>query len=106
MRRIWVWAIVGLYVAYTWIYFHGLDGADNYYWVNNDYFFPELLMAAGAISVVALMFSLWDYVQVAPEDRTRRSFRPFWKAFILAVLFFPYAAVLTVIAFLIYGFGF
>lgn len=57
MRMIWAWAIVGLYVAYTWIYFHGLDGADNYYWVNKDFFLYETLVALGAISALALLFS-------------------------------------------------
>ncbi len=103
MRRIWAWAPLGLYVAYTWIYFHGLDGADNYYWVNNDFFSYQILVALGAISALALLFSWWDYRRGPPEDRDRRSFRPFWKAFILALFFLPYAALLAFIALLIYG---
>jgi hypothetical protein len=105
MRNIWAWSVLGLYVAYAWIYFYGLDGADNYYWVNNDFFLPAFLVAAGAISVGALVFSWWHYRSAEPEDRSGRSFRPFWKAFILALLFFPYAALLALIAFLIDGFG-
>jgi membrane associated rhomboid family serine protease len=103
-RTQWRWFLIGaiglLYLFYAVIYFYGLDGADDYFWVNNDFFLVEIVGASAIITGVLSAAAIRERQDQPDDAKTWRPFRPALAAAGLTILFVPYAIALAFISFL------
>lgn len=96
--RFWLGAIGLLYAFYTFIYFYGLDGANDYFWVNNDFFLVEMVGISAVITGILSASAIRERRQQPEEAKTWRPFRPVLAAAGLTILFLPYAIVLVFVS--------
>ena len=96
--RFWVGAIGLLYAGYAVIYFYGLDGANDYYWVNNDFFLVEMVGISAVITGVLSASAIRERREQPDGSKTWRPFRPVLAAAGLTILFVPYAIVLVFVS--------
>lgn len=96
--RLWIGAIGLLYVFYALIYFYGLDGANDYFWVNNDFFLVEMVGVSAVITGILAAGAIRERRQQPDGAKTWRPFRPVLAAAGLTILFVPYAIVLVLVS--------
>ena len=99
--RFWVGAIGLLYAAYTLVYFYGLDGANDYFWVNNDFFLVEMVGISAVVTGILAAGAIRERQQQPEDGKSWRPFRPVLVAAGLTILFVPYAIALVLVSVLI-----
>lgn len=82
-------------MLYAVIYFYGLDGAHDYFWVNNGFFLVEMTGIAAVITGILAAKAIRSWRELAAEQRDWRQLRPFLTAAVLTFTFVPYAIVLA-----------
>lgn len=102
MIRAGTWLILFIYFAFLLIYMNGNTGADDYFWVNNDFFVTELLITAAVITVVVLINSYGTFKSQPQGSRSLAAFKGFFVCLGLTALFVPFAFAVALID---YGFG-
>jgi hypothetical protein len=92
IKRLGLIGIGGIYLFFLVIY---TDDSSGYRWINENFYFAELWVATGLISLLLLVGSIIEYRRAAVEDRSWRVYRAFMLATILSLLFPVFAGVLA-----------
>lgn len=104
LQRNFISAIIALYPIQFLIYFYGKDGANNYLWVNNNFFFQELLVVAGIIAFSSFLYSIWFIKGGKYSEKKFKTFYPFILVLMFGLLFPLFIILLVFLDFVIYGF--
>ena len=91
-------AIGLLYGFYALIYLYGLDGANDYFWVNNDFFLVEMVGVSAVITGIVAARAIRERQQQPEGGKSWRPFRPVLAAAGLTILFVPWAIVLVFVS--------
>lgn len=99
--RFWIGAIGALYATYALIYLFGLDGANDSFWVNNDFFLVEMVGISAIITGILSAAAIRERQRQPAGGKSWRPFRPALTAAGLTILFVPYAIALVFVSVLI-----